>query len=186
MSPVSSARPAVGSPVRTAQKIDLDSISPDRAVRELSDSVTKRNGAVPKRAKPSPSTQRSGAQSNQKIPTAYVVTNTNPPTRTNVDAMDPKRKADLDDLRGWTAVQGGKFGVRFCAAEFQRTGVRKYEIGGGKSVVKLPFATWAEAAKEAVRLSANGALTPRLVPANGAYSNYEPPRATSRTATPTR
>jgi hypothetical protein len=183
MAPVSSLKlnPGAGLSALTAQ-IDLGSISPvarqtrtsspDDAVRQLAtDTMSKANGLAPKRSKPSPSTQQSGPRSNERTPTAYVVVNTRPPTRMNVDDMPIKEQVRLNTAPGWTPVQGGKFGVRFSAAESKKAGVPVYEIGGGKSVVKIKAESWAQAAKEAVRLSANGALAPR----NVASSNYEPP-----------
>jgi hypothetical protein len=160
----------------STSQIDLASVAPvTQKMRLLASSAsvpplargstsTIASGNV-KGAERSNSTLRSCPPSTGRMPSAYVVSNTTPPTRINVDDLPYSAREVLNKSVGWSPVLGGKLDVRYSPAESAKAGVPVYELRGAKSTVKLKANTWVDAAKEAVRLSAAGALAPRPVAA---------------------
>jgi hypothetical protein len=118
-------------------------------------------GTAVKSAKPLAPMLRSCPPSTGRMPSAYVVSNLQPPTRINVDDIPPALQQILNKNPGWSPVLGGKLEVRYSQTESAKAGVPVFELRGAKSTVKLKANTWVDAAKEAVRLSAAGALAPR-------------------------
>jgi hypothetical protein len=175
MPPVSALTTNPGGSATTPQ-IDLASIAPATQKMRLfasNASVSPLAQGTPskiassnlKSTERSTSTLRSCPPSTGRMPSAYVVSNTTPPTRINVDDIPYSAREVLNKSVGWSPVLGGKLEVRYSPAESAKAGVPVYELRGAKSTVKLKANTWVDAAKEAVRLSAAGALAPRTVAA---------------------
>jgi hypothetical protein len=170
--PASTSQIDLGSIAPVTQKMRLSAASASMPSLAQGSAYTIASGNV-KGAERSTSTLRSAVPSTGRMPSAYVVSNTVPPTRINVDDIPYSAQGVLNKAVGWSPVLGGKLGVRYCPAESAKAGVPVYELGGGKSTVKVKANTWVDAAKEAVRLSSAGALAPRAV----TTANYEPPKA---------
>ncbi len=102
------------------------------------------------------------AASTQQMPSAYIVpSGKNGGARMKLDDIPTKAQGFLNKQTNWQPLNGGALQIRY-APELSKLGQGPiYQVRGAKSTVNIAAATWVEAAKEGVRISAGGALAPR-------------------------